>query len=58
MITVEINGKTIPIINQIIGRLPMRLANNAVTNGILKKKANPKEKKMAAPILIEITQQN
>jgi hypothetical protein len=39
-----------PIINQTAGRLPMRLANRAVTKGMLKKKHKPIEKNIAAPI--------
>ncbi|HKC67458.1 MAG TPA: hypothetical protein VKG26_04460 [Bacteroidia bacterium] len=44
-------GNKQPIINQVIGLRPMRLANKAVTSGMLKRKAKPSEKNAAAPII-------
>ena len=35
----------------------MRLANKAVTNGMLKKKVKPKEKNIAAPIFLNFFKQ-
>ncbi len=46
-----IPSNAIPIKNHMMGLRPIRLAKNAVTNGILNKTIIPKEMKSAAPIV-------
>lgn len=47
-----ITGSINPIKNHLIGFRPMRLANDAVINGILNKAVTPNMIKNAAPIVV------
>jgi hypothetical protein len=49
-INTEITGSIIPIKNHLIGLRPIRLANDAVINGMLNRASNPNDINKAAPI--------